>query len=1055
MIKSVIGSVGSECQTDANKFTEQLKDGGDQVVVKALASTVISQRELKELEGRVDSKYGRDDTMRKRGDLGNAYDSKRVREGVQYEREYVKKSRLASDKSKGIEEQYGRCRKWQREGGHEVRDFKPKAGFGRPDIREGRTGNRDSWDISRCPRSGPQEAQEGRTFAFAGQNRYSKVDARESGPGFRDRDFRETTGAFRVSGVGPRDSSIKTREQKNDIKDVKGNFKCTLKDTSKDLRDERTSSGDQKVEVKESRVEQRDTRVENRFIKADSRDSREMFLESRGSLQDSEDVVVSPNHREEVNTLQQGRLSTTDAAVCREFKGNKCISPRLLLQQADPKHEHIQKYTGDTKLLQDGQHNCTEEEAGRGKMDSSRNVELARGLKDSQDSKLEAAQGLDNHRGQIDDAFSEGCRSDFLNRGHHMQESAMMRVHSYICGSQKEESQHFLKIGHGSEEADMLPVIENYLYEVGITHNILKVGSPVPVRASKQGLSESPIGLGPGVGLAEILRQGVDDVTGCDPMDMRIDENTSKVLRRDLNITENFLANCKLAGGENVLRSSQCDGDSFTSTFNLSRKDLGLSDWKDLLDVKDLKCSNHSKEPPHCLSEYNRIEKEDGCKTNLKAQDAEELQKSLKSEVRGNLERMDTRHEAQKSPKKFQKASKSWHGGIFGKKESEKDEHASGEKLAVSRKADKVEMKKEWIRGSKSGDLVDRDHCSKKTRREHSDEKGEWSAQNGFSSGKAREGGREVRREDTSGKLDNTREGGTVKKAELLNAKAGRRSVTAKGERVVEKGVSCSGWKASNKGDHFEASRTTFQRRRKDAHEYWSPSPSATVHKSRSPSHQQESSRSSLPRLDRSEEREDWDKTGREKEPKVDFYDSRYRRFGGGTSGLGGYSPRRRRSDAAIKTPSPPSRSPERRKSRAWDLTPPGVNSDVVAAISHATQHAAAYQASALTSVAPLVSVNVLKSVPATSGYPASAPLPGVPSSLIPSMMQQVNPALSAVTLTQATRPLRRLYVGNVPSTVSDGELLEFMNAAMLSANANHLPGTKPCINCSVSRSFF
>lgn len=47
-------------------------------------------------------------------------------------------------------------------------------------------------------------------------------------------------------------------------------------------------------------------------------------------------------------------------------------------------------------------------------------------------------------------------------------------------------------------------------------------------------------------------------------------------------------------------------------------------------------------------------------------------------------------------------------------------------------------------------------------------------------------------------------------------------------------------------------------------------------------------------------------------------------------------------------------------------------------------------------------------------------------------------------------RSIRRLYVGNVPQTVSDGELMEFMNAAMLSANANHIPRTKPCINCMV-----
>ncbi|KAI5063011.1 hypothetical protein GOP47_0021558 [Adiantum capillus-veneris] len=152
---------------------------------------------------------------------------------------------------------------------------------------------------------------------------------------------------------------------------------------------------------------------------------------------------------------------------------------------------------------------------------------------------------------------------------------------------------------------------------------------------------------------------------------------------------------------------------------------------------------------------------------------------------------------------------------------------------------------------------------------------------------------------------------------------------------------------------------------------------------------------------------DDKDRSSKEREGS-----SRYRR-----SGLGGYSPRRRRSDAAIRTPSPPARSPERRKTRAWDLPPVGMDSGVAAAMAAAHQ-AAAQQAAALASVSSLVTVN---------------------------------PALAAVSLTQATRNFRRLYIGNVPASVSDGELLEFINAAMLSVNANNLPGTKPCINCMVN----
>ncbi|CAM6128190.1 unnamed protein product [Calypogeia fissa] len=197
--------------------------------------------------------------------------------------------------------------------------------------------------------------------------------------------------------------------------------------------------------------------------------------------------------------------------------------------------------------------------------------------------------------------------------------------------------------------------------------------------------------------------------------------------------------------------------------------------------------------------------------------------------------------------------------------------------------------------------------------------------------------------------------------------------------------------------------------------------------------------------------RSDWHKFDRERrKTHVAPFDSRYRRFGGGTSGLGGYSPRRRRSEAAVKTPSPPpTRSPsERKKEKAWDSAPPGLDSSMIAAISAAHQ-AAVQNALAITlatTVNPLVpSKNIL--ISENSGA----------HSLLSSLQQQapqlLNPAAvtTAVTLSQATRSLRRLYVGNVPSTISDGELMEFMNAAMVSANANHLPGTKPCINCSVN----
>lgn len=163
-------------------------------------------------------------------------------------------------------------------------------------------------------------------------------------------------------------------------------------------------------------------------------------------------------------------------------------------------------------------------------------------------------------------------------------------------------------------------------------------------------------------------------------------------------------------------------------------------------------------------------------------------------------------------------------------------------------------------------------------------------------------------------------------------------------------------------------------------------------------------------------------------------------RYSGGTSGIGGYSPRRRRSDTAVKTPSPPAHLPERKP--AWDLTPGGMDSNMVAAMVAAYQ-ASTQQISSSSNAAALSTISL--STPNSQKSNVSA------SSFVPSVFQQVNPFVDTVELTQSTRPSRRLSVSNLPSSISDGELTEFLNSAMLSASANHLPGTKPCISCVVS----
>eukprot|EP00850_Spirogloea_muscicola_P015341 SM000116S24262 [mRNA] locus=s116:329128:346415:- [translate_table: standard] len=214
-------------------------------------------------------------------------------------------------------------------------------------------------------------------------------------------------------------------------------------------------------------------------------------------------------------------------------------------------------------------------------------------------------------------------------------------------------------------------------------------------------------------------------------------------------------------------------------------------------------------------------------------------------------------------------------------------------------------------------------------------------------------------------------------------------------------------------------------------------------------------------------------------------------RFGGGRgrysgrSGLGGYSPRRRRETVDLMAPAGDSkgrRSPTRDSSgdeerklpkpsvlegaaRAAGAAGAAVPLDVgviemvrqmadMAAKTAAAQAAAAAITVATTGTSP--------AVPSTPRPPVLLDALGVKLPLTPAQLSLTLPMLAgqlsagggaaaAATPSQTTRPARRLYVGNVPSTVSGDELMEFMNAAMLSASLNHLPASKPCINCTVN----
>ncbi|XAR62679.1 hypothetical protein NMG60_11017527 [Bertholletia excelsa] len=157
---------------------------------------------------------------------------------------------------------------------------------------------------------------------------------------------------------------------------------------------------------------------------------------------------------------------------------------------------------------------------------------------------------------------------------------------------------------------------------------------------------------------------------------------------------------------------------------------------------------------------------------------------------------------------------------------------------------------------------------------------------------------------------------------------------------------------------------------------------------------------------------------------------SLYRRHGGPASGLGGYSPRKRRSEAAARTPSPPHRSPEKRNA-GWDLPPTGAEINPAGSVlpnvqSNQTASSNAFELSSMASVSSLA-------VGSLSGFFPNA-------------------AIDSIQLTQSTRPMRRLYVENLPGSASEKAVMECLNNFLMSSGVNHIKGTQPCISCIIHK---
>lgn len=162
------------------------------------------------------------------------------------------------------------------------------------------------------------------------------------------------------------------------------------------------------------------------------------------------------------------------------------------------------------------------------------------------------------------------------------------------------------------------------------------------------------------------------------------------------------------------------------------------------------------------------------------------------------------------------------------------------------------------------------------------------------------------------------------------------------------------------------------------------------------------------------------------------------RRHGSFASGLGGYSPRKRKTEAAVKTPSPAKRSPEK-KSAKWDLAPEETNNVFPAVILSNFQSP---NQTASSNIHEVVSAIPVVSAP-------MKPLSGVSLS---SLSTATKVSTESIQLTQVTHPIRKLYMENIPASASEKAVMDCLNNLLISSGVNHIQGTQPCISCIMQK---
>jgi splicing factor U2AF 65 kDa subunit len=148
-------------------------------------------------------------------------------------------------------------------------------------------------------------------------------------------------------------------------------------------------------------------------------------------------------------------------------------------------------------------------------------------------------------------------------------------------------------------------------------------------------------------------------------------------------------------------------------------------------------------------------------------------------------------------------------------------------------------------------------------------------------------------------------------------------------------------------------------------------------------------------------------------------------------SQLGGYSPRRKKASpqaeaATTKTSSPVTQSPKK-KPATWDQRPAKTDQSNFLATLHP----------AIGQMAPiLANVSALKKDPTTKAE---------------TILAGSNLSADSVQLTQATRPLRRLHIENLPDSTTEDILIDCLNDILLSSHPKHAHRSKPCLSCTVS----